>query len=153
MFKKLMVSVLLASTVLSVQAQSDTPTLKFEDSKTEQYIDVMGVTLHNQKHQRDINPGVGYERYFDKDWSTGVGVYTNSEGRVSTYGYARYRFYKDEHWDAGVALGAVTGYTAAPAGMLAFVPEVCYDYVCAKIIPPNGAGDATALAATLRIPL
>jgi hypothetical protein len=135
---KFLVALVLALTLSLTQAQT--------------YVQVNGVSLHDQPGYNDWNWGVGLEQGITDRWTVSGGWYRNSEYRGSTYAYGRYAVYKKDRWDIGVAVGAVTGYQRATMLPMAF-PEVCYSWTCALIIPKVEDSGTNAVAFRLRIPL
>lgn len=118
----------------------------------ETYIQINGISVHNQPGFNSINYGAGIEQTISERWTMAGGWYRNSEYRGSTYGYARYAVYKDGPWDIGIGAGIVTGYSSYNVAPMAF-PEVCYSYLCAIAIPQVNSNGASALAMHLRLPI
>jgi len=137
MTKKLLAAVL-SALILPVSAQT--------------YLQVNGASLHDQPGYNGFNPGLGIEQVVGKNWSMAAGWYYNSEYRTSAYAYGRYSFYRQGNWDAGVAVGAVTGYRRASVVPMAF-PEVCYAWMCAMAVPRVEATGSSVVGIHLRIPI
>ena len=116
------------------------------------YVQVNGVSLHDQSGFNGINYGVGIEQTVAKQWTVAAGWYYNSEYRGSTYAYGRYAVWQSGMWDVGVAVGAVTGYQTATVLPMAF-PEACYRWGCAMFIPRVHATGANVIGFRLRIPV
>ena len=116
------------------------------------YVQVNGVSLHDRPGYNGFNWGAGVEQAVTKDWNVAGGWYYNSEYRGSTYAYGRYALYKQDRWDIGVAVGAVTGYNRAAVVPMAF-PEVCYDWVCGLFAPRVENTGANVIGMRLRIPV
>jgi hypothetical protein len=116
------------------------------------YVQVNGISLHDQSGFNEINYGAGLEQGITDRWTIAGGWYYNSDYRGSTYAYGRYAFYKKNAWDIGVAMGAVTGYEPYPVAPTLF-PEVCYSYFCAVALPRVKATGANAIGFRLRIPV
>lgn len=137
MTKKLLAAVL-SVLVLPVSAQT--------------YLQVNGASLHDQPGYNGFNPGLGIEQVVSKNWSVAGGWYYNSEYRNSLYAYGRYSIYRQGAWDAGLAVGAVSGYQRASVVPMAF-PEVCYAWLCAMAVPKVEATGSSVLGFHLRIPV
>jgi hypothetical protein len=118
----------------------------------ETYIQINGVSVHDQAGFNGLNYGAGVEQSVSDRWSLAAGWYRNSEYRGSTYGYARYAVYKNGLWDIGIGAGLVSGYNSYTVAPMAF-PEICYSYLCVIAIPQVNAGGANALAVHLRVPV
>ena len=116
------------------------------------YVQVNGVSLHDRPGYNGFNWGAGVEQVVAQDWTVAAGWYYNSERRGSTYAYGRYTFYKQDSWDIGVAVGAVTGYQRAAVVPMAF-PEVCYGRVCGLFAPRVESTGANVVGFRLRIPV
>lgn len=59
----------------------------------------------------EVNPGIGYEKDVNDDWSWSAGVFKNSLRRAAFYGLANYAVWKPaESWRVGISAGASTGY-------------------------------------------
>lgn len=59
----------------------------------------------------EFNPGLGYEKDYDKDLSWSVGVFKNSLRRAAFYGTANYALWQPaEGWRIGVTAGLSSGY-------------------------------------------
>ena len=116
------------------------------------YVQVNGVSLHDQSGFNGINYGVGIEQTVAKQWTVSAGWYYNSEYRGSTYAYGRYAVWQSEMWNVGVAVGAVTGYQTATVLPMAF-PEACYGWGCAMFVPKVHIAGANVLGFRLRIPI
>jgi hypothetical protein len=121
-------------------------------AQAETYVQINGVSMHDQSGYNSFNYGAGVEHTFDKDWSVAGGWYRNSEYRGSSYAYGRYSFYKQHDWDLGIGVGAVTGYRRATVLPMAF-PEVCYSWLCAVAFPKVEATGANVVGLRLRIPV
>ncbi len=126
--------------------------LQFSVVQAQTFVQINGVSVHDQPGYNGFNYGAGLEQSIDHRWSVAGGWYRNSDYRGSTYAYGRYAFYKQNHWDIGVALGAVTGYQRASVLPLAF-PEACYSWVCVLAAPRVESTGANVVAVRLRIPV
>ena len=91
--------------------------------QAETYIQVNGISVHDQSGYNGFNWGAGLEQGITDRWTVAAGWYRNSEYRGSTYVYGRYAVYKKNSWDIGIGVGAVTGYQRAAVIPMAF-PEV-----------------------------
>ena len=118
----------------------------------ETYLQINGISAHDQPGYNGLNYGAGVEQAVARDWTVAGGWYYNSERRGSTYVYGRYAFYKQDSWDIGVAVGAVTGYRRADVIPMAF-PEVCYGWVCGLFAPRVENTGANVIGMRLRIPV
>jgi len=116
------------------------------------YVQVNGVSLHDRPGYNGFNWGAGVEQVMVKDWTVAGGWYYNSERRGSTYAYGRYAVYKQDSWDIGVAVGAVTGYNRATVVPMIF-PEVCHAWVCGLFAPRVESTGANVVGVRLRIPV
>jgi hypothetical protein len=116
------------------------------------YVQVNGVSLHDRSGYNGWNWGAGLEQGITDRWTAAAGWYYNSERRGSTYGYGRYAFYKKDHWDLGLGIGAVTGYQRAAVLPMVF-PEACYSWLCAVAFPRVEAAGANVVGFRLRIPI
>ncbi len=121
-------------------------------TQAETYVQINGVSLHDQTGYNGFNWGAGLEQGITDRWSLAGGWYYNSNYRGSTYAYGRYAVYKKDSWDIGLAMGAVTGYPRAPVVPLLF-PEACYGWVCMLVAPRVEATGANVLGMRLRIPV
>ncbi len=121
-------------------------------TQAQTFVQVNGVSVHDQSGYNGWNWGAGLEQSIADRWSMAGGWYYNSEYRGSTYAYGRYAVYKRDRWDIGVAAGAVTGYNRASVVPMAF-PEVCYAWVCSLFAPRVEATGANVVAFRLRIPV
>jgi hypothetical protein len=121
-------------------------------SQAQTYVQVNGVSVHDQSGYNGWNWGAGLEQSIANRWSVAAGWYYNSEYRGSAYAYGRYAVYKRDSWDIGVAAGAVTGYNRASVVPMAF-PEVCYAWVCGLFAPRVESTGANVVAFRLRIPV
>ena len=135
---KLLLALVLALNLSLTQAQT--------------YVQVNGVSVHDQSGYNGWNWGAGLEQGITDRWSIAGGWYYNSEYRGSAYAYGRYAVYKRDRWDIGVAAGAVTGYNRASVVPMAF-PEVCYGWVCGLFAPRVESTGANVVAFRLRIPV
>jgi len=135
---KLLLALVLALNLSLTQAQT--------------FVQVNGVSLHDQSGYNGFNYGAGLEQVIHGPWSVAGGWYYNSEYRGSTYAYGRYAVYKQESWDVGISVGAVTGYQRAAVVPMAF-PEVCYAWVCGLFAPRVESTGANVLGIRLRIPV
>ena len=120
--------------------------------QAETYIQVNGVSVHDQPGYNGFNYGAGLEQGITDRWTVAAGWYYNSERRGSGYVYGRYALYKRDSWDIGVAVGAVTGYQRAAVIPMAF-PEVCYAWACAMFAPQVESTGANVVGLRLRIPI
>ncbi len=121
-------------------------------TQAQTYVQINGISLHDQSGYNGFNYGAGLEQAIHGPWSVSAGWYRNSEYRGSVYAYGRYAFYKQDRWDIGVALGAVTGYSRASVVPMAF-PEVCCGWVCGLFAPRVEATGANVVGVRLRIPV
>jgi hypothetical protein len=120
--------------------------------QAETYIQINGVSVHDQSGYNGFNWGAGLEQGITDRWTVAAGWYRNSEYRGSTYVYGRYAVYKKNAWDIGIAVGAVTGYQRAAVIPMAF-PEMCYAWTCAMFAPRVEATGANVVGLRLRIPI
>ena len=120
--------------------------------KSQTYVQINGVSVHDRSGYNGINWGAGVEHAVTKDWTAAGGWYYNSERRGSGYVYGRYSVYKKHDWDFGIGVGAVTGYRRADVLPMAF-PEMCYSWVCAVALLRVEAAGANAVGLRLRIPV
>jgi hypothetical protein len=118
----------------------------------ETYVQLNGISLHDRPGYNGLNYGAGVEHAVTQDWTVAGGWYRNSERHGSGYAYGRYAFYKQDRWDIGVAVGAVTGYRRAAVVPMAF-PEVCYAWVCGLFAPRVENTGANVVGMRLRIPV
>ena len=116
------------------------------------FVQINGLSVHDQSGYNGWNWGAGLEQVVHGPWSIAGGWYYNSEYRGSAYAYGRYSVYKQDRWDIGVAVGAVTGYQRAAVIPMAF-PEVCYAWVCSLFAPKVEATGANVVGFRLRIPI
>jgi len=121
-------------------------------TQAQTYVQVNGVSAHDQSGYNGRNWGAGLEQGISDSWTVSAGWYRNSEYSNSTYAYGRYAVYKKGSWDIGVAVGAVTGYQRATVLPMAF-PEACYKWACALILPRVDSTSANAIGFRLRIPV
>jgi hypothetical protein len=121
-------------------------------SQAETYVQVNGLSVHDQSGYNGFNWGAGLEQGITDRWTVAGGWYYNSEYRGSAYAYGRYAVYKQDRWDVGVALGAVTGYQRASVVPMIF-PEVCYGWVCSLFVPRVESTGANVIGFRLRIPV
>jgi hypothetical protein len=131
------------------------PVLLFFISLTAQaqtYLQINGASAHDRPGYNGLNYGAGVEHTVTQDWTVAGGWYYNSERRGSGYAYGRYVVYKQDRWDIGVAVGAVTGYRRAAVLPMAF-PEVCYAWVCGLFAPRVENTGANVVGVRLRIPV
>lgn len=126
--------------------------LFFSLCSAQTYIQINGLSLHDQSGYNGFNYGAGLEQSIDHRWSVAGGWYYNSDYRGSTYAYGRYAVYKQGRWDVGVALGAVTGYQRASVIPMAF-PEACYSWACMLFAPRVESTGANVVGLRLRIPV
>jgi hypothetical protein len=126
--------------------------LSFSVAWGQTYVQVNGVSVHDRSGYNEFNYGLGVEQGITNRWSVSAGWYYNSERRGSTYAYGRYAVYKQDSWDIGIAMGAITGYQRAAVVPMAF-PEVCYGWVCSLFAPRVEATGANVVAFRLRIPV
>ena len=120
--------------------------------KSQTYVQINGVSVHDRSGYNGINFGAGVEHTVTRDWNVAGGWYYNSERRGSGYAYGRYTVYKQDSWDFGIGVGAVTGYQRATVVPMAF-PEVCYAWLCAVAFPRVEATGANVLGLRARIPI
>lgn len=120
--------------------------------KSQTYVQINGVSVHDRSGYNGINFGAGVEHAVTRDWTAAGGWYYNSERRGSGYVYGRYSVYKQDSWDFGIGVGAVTGYQRAAVIPMAF-PEVCYSWLCAVAFPRVEATGANVLGLRARIPI
>ena len=116
------------------------------------YVQINGVSAHDRSGYNGFNYGAGIEQDVSQSWTLAAGWYRNSEYRGSTYAYGRYSFYKKDHWDLGLGIGAVTGYQRAAVLPMVF-PEVCYAWLCAVAFPRVEATGANVIGLRARIPI
>ena len=116
------------------------------------YVQVNGISLHDRPGYNGLNYGAGVEHTVTQDWTVAGGWYYNSERRGSGYVYGRYSVYKQDSWDFGIGVGAVTGYQRATVVPMAF-PEVCYAWLCAVAAPRVENTGANVIGMRLRIPV
>jgi hypothetical protein len=121
-------------------------------TQAQTYVQINGASLHDQSGYNGFNYGAGLEQGITDRISVAGGWYLNSDYRDSAYAYGRYVVYKQDRWDIGVALGAVTGYQRATVVPLAF-PEACYSWVCALFAPKVESTGANVIGFRLRIPV
>jgi hypothetical protein len=121
-------------------------------SQAQTYVQINGASIHDRSGYNGFNYGAGLEQAVADRWTVAAGWYRNSEYRGSAYTYGRYAFYKQDQWDLGVAVGAVTGYNRATVVPMAF-PEVCYGWTCALFAPKVEATGANVIGVRLRIPV
>lgn len=121
-------------------------------SHAQSWLQVNGTSLHDRPGYNQFNYGIGLETNVYGSWSVAAGWYRNSEYRGSAYAYGRYAFYKQDRWDLGVAVGAVTGYQRAMVLPMAF-PEACYSWLCVVALPRVEATGANVVGLRLRIPV
>ena len=120
--------------------------------QAETYVQINGVSVHDRSGYNGLNYGAGVEHTLTRDWNVAGGWYYNSERRGSGYAYGRYTVYKQDSWDLGIGVGAVTGYQRATVVPMAF-PEVCYAWLCAVAFPRVEATGANVLGLRARIPI
>ena len=121
-------------------------------AQAQTYVQINGVSAHDRPGYNGINYGAGVEQTLDKNWTMAGGWYRNSERRGGGYVYGRYSIYKQDSWDLGIAVGAVTGYQRATVVPMAF-PEVCFAWLCAVAFPRVEATGANVLGLRARIPV
>lgn len=121
-------------------------------SHAQTYLQINGVSIHDQSGYNGFNWGAGLEQGISDRWSLAGGWYRNSEYRGSTYAYGRYAVYKQNSWDFGIVAGAVTGYQRATVVPMAF-PEACYAWACAMFVPRVEPTGANVVGLRLRIPI
>jgi hypothetical protein len=121
-------------------------------TQAQTYLQINGASLHDRSGYNGFNWGAGLEQGITDRWTMAAGWYYNSEYRGSTYTYSRYAFYKQDSWDIGMAVGAVTGYNRATVVPMAF-PEVCYAWVCGLFAPRVESTGANVVGFRLRIPV
>ena len=121
-------------------------------AQAETYVQINGVSAHDRPGYNGFNYGAGVEHTVTKEWNVAGGWYYNSERRGSSYVYGRYAVYKQDRWDIGVAVGAVTGYRRSAVVPMAF-PEVCYAWVCGLYAPRVENTGANVVGVRLRIPV
>jgi len=135
---KLLLALVLALNLSLTQAQT--------------YVQVNGISIHDRSGYNGWNYGAGLEQGITDRWTVAAGWYYNSEYRGSTYAYGRYAVYRQDRWDLGVGVGAVTGYDRARVVPMAF-PEACYGWACALFAPRVDATGANVVAIRLRVPV
>lgn len=116
------------------------------------YVQINGLSWHDKPGYNSFNYGAGIEQSVNKDWTMAGGWYRNSEYRGSAYAYGRYAVYKNNNWDVGIAVGAVTGYQRASVVPMAF-PEACYGWTCVLVAPRVESTGANVVGLRLRIPV
>lgn len=121
-------------------------------SKSQTYVQINGASAHDRPGYNGFNYGAGVEQTLNQNWTVAGGWYYNSERRGSSYAYGRYSFYKNNDWDLGIGVGAVTGYRRANILPMAF-PEVCYGWLCVVAFPRVEATGANVLGLRARIPI
>lgn len=121
-------------------------------TQAQTYVQINGVSLHDQSGYNGFNYGAGLEQGITDRITVAGGWYYNSEYRGSAYAYSRYAVYKRDRWDIGIAAGAVTGYQRAAVVPMAF-PEVCYGWVCSLFAPRVETTGANVVGIRLRIPI
>lgn len=116
------------------------------------YLRLNGLSMHSTAGNNALNYGLGLEHDINEDWAIGAGWYRNSEWHGSGYAMARYTFYKDDMWNIGVGVGAVTGYkTMSPLPMV--MPDVCYGVLCGLFVPKLEATGSNVLGFSVRLPI
>jgi hypothetical protein len=126
--------------------------LSAQISMAETYLQINGASWHDRPGYNSVNYGLGIEHELSEHWSVAGGWYRNSEYLGSTYAYGRYAFYKQDQWNLGIAVGAVTGYRRASVIPMAF-PEACYAWACALFAPRVEPTGANVVGFRLRIPI
>lgn len=121
-------------------------------SQAQTYVQINGVSLHDQAGYNGFNYGAGLEQVIHGPWSAAGGWYFNSEYRGSVYAYGRYAAYKQGNWNIGIAVGAATGYQRALVVPVAF-PEACYAWACTLFAPRVDATGSNVVGLRLRIPV
>ena len=121
-------------------------------AQAQTYLQINGASVHDRPGYNGLNYGAGIEQTVTGDWNVAAGWYRNSERRGGGYVYGRYSIYKQDSWDLGIAVGAVTGYRRAAVVPMAF-PEVCYAWACTLILPRVDSTGANAIGLRLRIPV
>jgi hypothetical protein len=121
-------------------------------SLAQTYVQINGASVHDRSGYNGFNYGAGLEQTVAKNVSVAAGWYRNSEYRGSVYAYGRYTVYQDHDWNAGIAVGAVTGYQRMSVLPMAF-PELCYRWTCAMFVPKIQADGANAVGFRFRIPV
>lgn len=121
-------------------------------TQAQTYVQINSISLHDQSGYNGFNYGAGLEQAITDRITVAGGWYYNSEYRGSAYAYGRYAVYKQDRWDIGVAVGAVTGYQRAAVVPMAF-PEACYGWMCALFAPRIEATGANVIGVRLRIPV
>ena len=116
------------------------------------YVQINGVSAHDRPGYNGLNYGAGIEQTVTRDWNVAGGWYYNSERRGSSYAYGRDSIYKQDSWDLGIGVGAVTGYRRAGVVPMAF-PEVCYAWACAMFAPRVETTGANVIGLRARIPI
>jgi len=119
-------------------------------TQAQTFVQVNGVSVHDQSGYNGFNWGAGLEQVVHGPWSVAGGWYYNSEYRGSAYAYGRYAVYKKNQWDIGIAVGAVTGYQRATVVPMAF-PEMCYAWACTVFAPRVESTGANVIGFRLRI--
>jgi len=121
-------------------------------TQAQTWIQINGVSIHDRSGYNGFNYGAGLEQAITEKTSIAGGWYYNSEYRGSAYAYGRYAFYKQDLWNIGIAVGAVTGYQRAAVLPMAF-PEVCYVWACGMFAPKVEDSGANVIGFRLRIPV
>lgn len=121
-------------------------------TQAQTYVQINGVSIHDQSGYNGFNYGAGLEQGISDRITMAGGWYYNSEYRGSAYAYGRYAVYKQDRWDIGIAVGAVTGYQRSSVLPMAF-PEVCYGWICSLFVPRVDNNSSSALGLRLRIPV
>jgi uncharacterized membrane protein len=68
-------------------------------AQAETYVQINGLSAHDQSGCNGFNYGAGLEQSITDRWTVAGGWYRNSDYRGSTYAYGRYAFYKKDAWD------------------------------------------------------
>ena len=121
-------------------------------TQAQTWLQINGVSIHDQSGYNGFNYGAGLEQGITDRITVAGGWYYNSEYRGSAYTYGRYAVFKQDRWDIGLAVGAVTGYQRASVVPMAF-PEVCYAWVCGLFAPRVETTGANVVGVRLRIPV
>jgi hypothetical protein len=121
-------------------------------TQAQTWLQINVASLHDQSGYNGFNYGAGLEQGITDRITMAGGWYRNSEYQGSTYAYGRYAIYRQDRWNIGVAVGAVTGYQRATVVPMAF-PEVCYGWACVLAAPRVESTGANVIGFRLRIPV
>lgn len=117
----------------------------------ETWVHVSGLSIHQRQDLNGINLGIGIEHGLDNKWSVAVGTYNNSINNQSIYSLVKYKIVEYDSISSHLQFGVVTGYRISPVPVL--LPEICFTYICAFVIPPISNTIVGTAGAYLRIPV